>query len=125
MKETYNFTEAEWNCKCDHCKRAVPHKMVPLVMKSVQLLRDFLRVPLTLTSAYRCPQHQNEVSKDTTGQHTLGTAVDIKVTSGYMAAAIISYAVKYLGVQGWAYSKKMGFVHLDWREDSDLIIWEY
>jgi zinc D-Ala-D-Ala carboxypeptidase len=88
------------------------------------LVRDFMQTPLTLTSAFRCAQHPNEVKKATGGQHTLGTAVDIKVTNGADAAKIIAYAIKYLGVQGWAYSKRLGFVHLDWRI-TGLMTWEY
>ena len=98
--------------------------MLPLVMKNVQLVRDYMQKPLTLSSAFRCLKHPNEVRKVQGGQHTLGTSVDIRVTNGYDAARIIQYAIKYLGVQGWAYSKRLGFVHLDWRS-TGLMTWEY
>jgi zinc D-Ala-D-Ala carboxypeptidase len=124
MRSTANFTEVEWNCKCGICNKQVPHNMLPLVMRNTQMLRDFMRKPLYITSAFRCLQHPSEASKDKGGQHTLGTSVDIKVTNGSDAARIIAYAIKYLGVQGWAYSKRLGFVHLDWRT-TGLMTWEY
>ena len=124
MRETTNFSEVEWNCKCENCNLQVPHFMDPAVMRNVQLLRDFMRRPLTLTSAFRCPLHESEAGKSTPGQHALGTAVDIRVEDGRDAARIMQYAIKYLGVQGWAYSKRLGFVHLDWRSDG-LMTWEY
>ena len=124
MRSTANFTEQEWNCKCEACKMQVPHDMLPVTMRSTQMIRNYLNTPLSLTSAFRCKQHPNEVKKSKGGQHTLGTAVDIKVTNGADAAKIIAYAIKSLDVQGWAYSKRLGFVHLDWR-DTGLMTWEY
>ncbi len=124
MRKTANFTEREWNCKCSACNQQVPHKMQENVMRNVQLLRDFMRKGLILTSAYRCELHKSEAKKAQVGQHGLGTAVDIRVSNGYDAARIIQYAIKYLGVQGWAYSKKSGFVHLDWRT-TGIMTWEY
>ena len=121
---TRDFLEIEWNCHCPVCVWLVPHKMQAHVMGYVQQLREHLGYPLFLVSAYRCIQHPAEAKKEKPGQHYGGLAVDIQVTSGAMAADIISYAIKVLGVKGWAYSKRLGFVHLDWREGR-MVTWEY
>jgi len=98
--------------------------MHPEVMEKVQQLRDFMGHPLTLTSAYRCVSHPIEARKTKPGQHSKGLAVDIAVEDEYMAAKVIKYALTRLDVVGFAYSKKMRFVHLDWR-NGDTVTWNY
>lgn len=121
---TKDFVEIEWNCHCPICLWQIPHKMQPHVQGHVQRLRDHMAQPLFLVSAYRCAQHPVEVKKTKPGQHNAGLAVDVQVTSGAMAAEIIAFAITELGVKGWAYSKRLGFVHLDWREGV-RVTWEY
>lgn len=118
MKSTKNFKEHEWKCKCG-CDQ--PHNMVPFVMNKVQTLRERYGHPLTLSSAWRCENHPSEARKSKPGQHFLGTAVDIRVTSGAMAYTIIKLGLE-LGATGFAYGN--GFVHLDWRE-STPVSWIY
>lgn len=118
MRETKNFKEHEWSCKCG-CNQ--PHQMHPHVMALVQELREAYGAPLTLTSAWRCENHPAEAKKKTPGQHNKGTAVDISVSSGSMAYKLIVMGLE-LGATGFAYGN--GFVHLDWR-DSVPVTWRY
>lgn len=119
MKETKNFKEHEWRCKCG-CTQS--HRMKPEVMQVVQELREAYGAPLTLTSAWRCENHPSEATKKTPGQHNKGTAVDIAATSGAMAYKLIKIALLELNCTGFAYGN--GFVHLDWRE-STPVTWRY
>ena len=118
MRETLNFTEHEWACKCG-CSQ--PHKIQEMPMLKVQLIRDAYGKPLTLTSAWRCENHPSEAGKKTPGQHNKGTAVDIRVNSGSMAYDLIKLGLEF-GCTGFAYGD--GFVHLDWRE-STPVSWRY
>lgn len=118
MKETKNFKQHEWECKCG-CDQ--DHKMTDKAMLKVQALRDIYGAPLVLTSAWRCKDHPTERNKAQPGQHNKGTAVDISVSSGSMAYQIISIGLE-LGATGFAYGN--GFVHLDWRE-STAVTWRY
>ena len=63
MQSTRSFKEREWACKCARCKQVTPHKMQAHVMEQVQAIRDEAGRPLTLTSAYRCPDHPEEAKK--------------------------------------------------------------
>jgi uncharacterized protein YcbK (DUF882 family) len=46
---------------------------------NLQVIRDFIRKPMTLTNAYRCPKHNKEVGGVPNSQHILGKACDIQV----------------------------------------------
>lgn len=73
-----NFTEDELRCKCG-CGRA---DMDPAFMEWLQELRNILGKPMVITSGFRCPDHNEVVSKSGTGRtgpHTTGCAIDIAV----------------------------------------------
>jgi len=118
MKETKNFSEKEFSCKCG-CSQ--PHQMQERAMLKVQHVRDVYGKPLNLTSAWRCKKHPDEARKKKAGQHNKGTAVDIAVSDGAIAYDIIRIGLS-LGATGFAYGN--GFVHLDWR-DSTPVTWKY
>ncbi len=124
IESTKDFKKSEWMSKSVECSNETTHRMQPEVMAKVQKLRDFMGQPLTLLSAYRCSAHPVEARKVKPGQHTNGLAVDIKVTDGAMAFQLIKYALTELGATGFAYSKKYGFVHIDWRKGVS-VTWNY
>lgn len=124
MRETNNFPEYEWNCQCDACQRKELHSMHPFVMEQIQSIREYFNRPMILNSAYRCAAHPIEAKKSKPGMHHNGLAVDIKVRNGKEAAEILAYAIRHLGVTGFAYSDRLGFVHLDWREGA-VMTWCY
>jgi len=121
MRSSKNFKEEEFNCKCSECGMKVPHKMSPAVIYDLQLIREVVKRPLTITSGYRCEKHPSESRKKSPGQHSKGTAVDIKVSNGAEAFEIVKHGL-LLGARGFAYGN--GFVHLDWR-DSTPVTWKY
>jgi uncharacterized protein YcbK (DUF882 family) len=70
--QSKNFSSNELMCR--HCKKA---GITPAFLSVMQEFRDFLGKPLTVTSAYRCPDHPIEKAKGAApGRHTLGVAVD-------------------------------------------------
>lgn len=124
MQSTENFPEWEWNCKCGKCEMKVPHGMDEGVMLNAEKIRAFLNRPVTLSSAYRCAAHPVEARKTKPGFHHKGVAFDVKVRGGHEAAALIKFALLELGVVGFSYNAKLGFVHLDWRM-GELMTWNY
>lgn len=46
----------------------------------LQHIRDFIRKPIKLTNAYRCPEHNKKVGGVSNSQHILGKAADIQVS---------------------------------------------
>lgn len=119
------FKELELRCKCGCNKNGMNDEFVKLLDK----LRASYGKPIYLSSAYRCPEHNNRVSSTGyDGPHTTGKAVDILV-SGYDAHTIVKLATA-LGFSGIGVNQKgphnSRFIHLD-QLDSKLRpwIWSY
>ncbi len=98
------------------CRKTETILVVHEFMNKVQAIRSFLDFPLVVTSGYRSPEYNAEIS--TTGEdgpHTTGCAVDINIWGG-RAYMLISNA-KIFGFTGigtmqkGSWSKR--FVHLD------------
>ena len=80
MKLTNNFNKSEFECKCG-CD--MPDDVLLEITKlasQLQHVRDFVRKPIRLTNAYRCPEHNKEVGGVSNSQHILGKAADIQIT---------------------------------------------
>lgn len=107
-----NFTRAEFQCRCG-CGRA---DMDPAFMDLLQRLRTKCGFPFTISSGYRCPDHNASVSRTgRSGPHTTGGACDVRV-SGDRAYRLLSEALA-LGLTGIGVSQKGRhggrFIHLD------------
>jgi uncharacterized protein YcbK (DUF882 family) len=79
-KLTKNFSLQEFNSKCG---RPIPNNVLPNIIelaKNLQVLRDAVAKPITITSGYRSPEHNARVKGAKFSQHLKGTAADIKVT---------------------------------------------
>jgi len=106
------FTNAELMCHCNQCDSA--SKMNHEFMVKLVAIRRETGVPMPLTSAYRCPTHNDNISSTgLTGPHTTGRAVDIPC-SGKAAFAIVSSAHRN-GMTGIGIKQKGAgrFIHLD------------
>ena len=78
---TKNFKLKEFECKggCD-----MPLEVYENIIKlasQLQFLRDYTGRPITINSAYRCPEHNAKVGGSKTSQHLLGKAADITIQS--------------------------------------------
>ena len=107
------FRASELRCKCGTCSI---HTMDHLFMKDVVMLRRLCGFPLTVTSAYRCPDYNDIVSSTgRDGPHTTGLAIDFQV-SGNQAHRLLSVAMT-LKFSGIGISQKgpheSRFVHVD------------
>ncbi len=108
-------------CTCGHplCdKRSVSL----YVLKIVQLIRNDVGRPLTITSGGRCPNHPNEVNRYTPADHQNCVALDIRVRGGIERMELVRMGLKYdakgIGVAGT-------FVHLAWRDTDKPVMWTY
>lgn len=83
MKEkklTNNFNKSEFVCKCG-CE--MPEEVFLEIQKlacQLQHIRNFVRQPIKVTSAYRCKAHNKSIGGVSNSQHILGKAADIQVT---------------------------------------------
>ncbi len=72
------FSIEELTCHCG-CGQM---KMNADFMEKMVKIRKFYNQPITVTSGYRCPEHDGEVGTSSTpgsGPHTLGRAMDINI----------------------------------------------
>lgn len=119
------FREIEFSCR--HCGR---NDMRPAFMDTLLSLRQIYGKPMIVTSGYRCPVHNAEVSTTgAEGPHTTGLAGDFQV-SGADAHELVGLAVNFnftgLGInQKGEHSKR--FIHLDLIQvgESRPRIWSY
>lgn len=106
------FPAKELKCKCALCGA---HQMPEDFMEALVALRIDVDFPMPLSSAWRCPSHNNRVSSTGfTGPHTKG-AVDVRVY-GEEAVILIERAIHH-GFTGIGVSQKgpkgHRFIHLD------------
>jgi len=106
-----HFSEDE--LRCHHCGM---QGMDPEFMDLLERIRVVYGKPMRLSSAYRCPDYNEQVS--TTGRdgpHTTGKAVDVLV-AGADARELVAVALQ-MGIQGLGVKQKglwaARFLHLD------------
>lgn len=106
-----NFSPNEMRCRGTGEVRVSPD-----FMDKLQSLRERLGFPLSVTSGYRTPEHNEKVSTTgLTGPHTTGQAVDIAIY-GERAYLLMEQAptLGFAGI-GWRQhgSRSQRFIHLD------------
>ena len=119
-----NFHEYEFRCNCG-CGMA---DMDPDFMARLQATRTADGKPMTITSGYRCEEHNEKVS--TTGRrgpHTSGKAADVSVArkDAYALLTLATGVYSGIGIQ----QKGAGrFIHLDTLTPDEAFretIWSY
>lgn len=55
-----NFYGTEFDCSCSHAD-CVNQKISKALIKEVQWIRDVIKTPITITSAFRCSKHQKDL----------------------------------------------------------------
>tara|TARA_R110000824_G_scaffold171502_2_gene349144 strand:+ start:758 stop:1135 length:378 start_codon:yes stop_codon:yes gene_type:complete len=121
QKSWPHFSFKELSCTC-----CGVHWMNEEFMNLVEALRLVYDAPLVVTSAYRCPKHNNKVSSTgEDGPHTTGRAIDVAVSRGN-AMNILNSAL-FLGFTGIGVNQKGSgrFMHLDNLEANRPTIWSY
>jgi uncharacterized protein YcbK (DUF882 family) len=108
------FPDHELACKCG-CGGG-SEQMDHDFMRRLILMRREADFPFPLSSAYRCPAHNNAVSgTGYDGPHTTGAAVDINI-HGERAVRVLGLAIKH-GMTGLGISQKGNhgsrFIHVD------------
>jgi uncharacterized protein YcbK (DUF882 family) len=79
---TKNFKLKEFKCKCGCDMPLEVYENVIKLAGELQKLRTYLDRPITINSAYRCPNYNDNVVKGAKhSQHKLGKAADITVQS--------------------------------------------
>ena len=113
-----HFQPAELTCKCGCGKLLVS----PSLLHTLDLIRDYLNIPLIVHSASRCPSHNQAVGGSPTSSHLTGFAVDIRAYADVTRFKIIAAAIRY-GINRIGVGKT--FVHLDNDPTKPAAFWLY
>ena len=98
MRITENFSLSEFDCKDGS---ELPTALLPNVLDladNLQVLRDYLGVPISINSAYRSLEHNRKIGGATNSQHLLAKAADIVVES--KTPEQVANIIKYLISEG-------------------------
>lgn len=108
---TTHFAASEFRCPCGNCAAVEIDLALLIVLESV---REYYKLPVTVTSGHRCRDHNAAVNGAPDSQHLTGHAADIKV-AGRSAAMVAAW----LAAQPWANRIGLGtystFTHVDTR----------
>jgi uncharacterized protein YcbK (DUF882 family) len=98
MRITENFSLSEFDCKDGS---ELPTALLPNILDladNLQVLRDYLGVPISINSAYRSLEHNRKIKGSTKSQHLLAKAADIVVES--KTPDEVANIIKYLISEG-------------------------
>jgi uncharacterized protein YcbK (DUF882 family) len=118
-KDIKHFSPSEFDCQCAYHSARPMNAATQMDMNFVRkldALREAYGKPLTISSGWRCPEHNAAVSSTgDRGPHTTGRAVDLLVNGGD-AYHVLRLAMQ-LGFTGLGISQKgprgSRFLHLD------------
>ena len=118
---TKNFKLKEFECKCGCDMPLEVYENIIKLAGQLQFLRDYTGRPITINSAYRCPNYNDNVIKGAKhSQHKLGKAADITIQSLKPAEvyALIEELIDmgHMLQGGLGLYEKKGFVHYDIRK---------
>ena len=99
-----NFSEDEVSCSCCGIMGVKPP-----ALDKLQALREAVGVPLTINSAYRCPEHNEAVGGSENSRHKAGDAFDISL-KGVNKYKLLERAKK-VGFKGFGFYNS--FLHVD------------
>lgn len=75
---TKNFKLEEFACKSGAPMPASVRANVIRLAENLQVLRDVLKVPMTITSGHRSAEHNKKIGGATFSRHVIGDGADFK-----------------------------------------------
>ena len=91
-----SFSRAEFSCPCAKCETVVAMGLVD----RLQRIRDAIRMPIRITSGYRCKTYNAQVGGETDSAHLTGEAVDVLMPSNEYRAIFIEQMVRWFSRYG-------------------------
>ena len=116
-----NFTREEFICPCG-CGF---DEIDPLLVSTLQRLRDEVQLPVVVNSGCRCRSHNAAVKGSKTSQHLKGKAADIRI-DGMTSLQIIDVLKRlYLDGEiyvGYVYAINGNSIHVDVRAPQSQVV---
>lgn len=108
MKKAKYFNETEMACRCG----CGGNLCVDVLMDALDELRENVSAPITITSGYRCVDHNKAVGGEPNSQHVRGMAADIRIKG--MTPQQMYLAARYVKRFG-GFGVGNNFLHVDVR----------
>ncbi len=125
MQLTRNFNKTEFECNDGSPMPDDVLQNIVELANNLQILRDYIGKPLTVTSGYRSPEHNTRIGGVPNSQHLLGKAADLVAKN--LTAKQLSLIVEKLTEKGEIAEGGIGlyngFVHYDIRGERTR--WNY
>ena len=86
-----SFSRAEFRCQCGKCETIISMALV----ERLQRIRDAIRMPIRITSGYRCEAYNKLIGGETGGAHTSGEGVDVLMPSNEYRMLFLEQAVRW------------------------------
>lgn len=105
------FKESEFACKCGKCGKGYKD-MQPSTLSKLFKARKIAGVAFSITSAFRCAEHNAKEKGKPNSAHLTGHAVDIKITSSANAMKILKALID-VDFNRIGYNSRLKFFHVD------------
>ena len=113
-----NFTEHEFFTKCADFKND-HHFLDSRLISAAQIVRDFVKAPVYITSSYRTPECNTKCGGTADSLHLSGLALDLTTSeikllnSGIFKRNSIYTSLRAVGINGFGLAES--FLHIDVR----------
>lgn len=118
---TKNFNTREVQCNCNYSSCKVT-KFEQSHYDKLQILRDIIQRPITITSGYRCVPWNTKNGGSKTSNHLFGRATDIKTT---LPIEVIGYYCKTIWADNGEMALYNNFVHIASRSVNQFKLLDY
>ena len=88
----------------------------PLLLQKLDLVREELGEPISITSGYRSPKHNAKIGGSLSSQHCLGKAADIRPSRTSKDKLDILYSICEKHFEAVGDGRSRGFIHVDIRK---------
>ncbi len=107
-----HFSPHEFKCRCGNCGSDGKEMDMRFIARLDALRKEF-GTPMSITSGYRCPIHNNHVSSTgLRGPHTTGRAADVGISGADAWLLVLLSNFGGIGInQRGPYNKR--FIHFD------------
>ena len=123
IKKHVNFNRREFACPCCGLDDVSDD-----LLEALQIVRDALGVPITVTSGVRCASHNSHIGSGKESSHIKGLAADIAVPSsgyGFLLMKAVFESGKFVRV-GYGKQGKTLICHLDIdKKKAQNVLWGY
>lgn len=122
VRLSQHFFLDEFECKCGCEMPDDVHNNIAINAHRLEDVRRALCAPVTVTSGYRCPEHNKKVGGAKHSYHMVGLAVD--VVSVYPGAFVAGIAAGLMSANKTPdggiglYTAHPNMCHIDWRGHS-------